>query len=141
MAGKYARSTSVSVERSVQEIKETLCRFGASAFAYVEQETGISIAFKYTNRSVRMDVGYPAEPEGGTEHKEWAQDRRRRFRSLLLVIKAKLVAVEDEVASFEQEFLPYLVTSDGQTVAEKLTPELDTFIADGNIKLLGTGSE
>jgi exopolysaccharide biosynthesis predicted pyruvyltransferase EpsI len=40
-------------------------------------------------------------------------------------IKAKLEAVEDESASFDEEFLAYLVLPNGQTVGDTALPGIE----------------
>ena len=58
---------------------------------------------------------------------------------MCLVIKALLVGVEDEVLTFEQAFLPYILVG-GQTVSERMLPKLAELIESGKdldtIKLL-----
>ena len=39
-------------------------------------------------------------------------------------IKAKLIAIQDKVATFEEEFMPYLVTDTGETLAERMLPSV-----------------
>lgn len=138
-SGKYAKSTKVSIQRTILEIQKTLMRFGADTFAFIEQRDCTVIGFRCHNRNVRINVNYPAEPEGSSLKIKWKQGKRQKFRALLLVIKAKLVAVEEGVASFETEFLPYLVTSNGATIAEKIIPELDDFSSSGDMRLLTDG--
>ncbi len=50
---------------------------------------------------------------------------RRRWRALAAVIKAKLVAVEDNISTMEQEFLAYVVLPNGQTLGEWAGPQLN----------------
>jgi hypothetical protein len=51
-----------------------------------------------------------------------AQEERTRWRSLLLVIKAKLEAIESGIASFEDEFLAHTLLPNQQTVAQHVGP-------------------
>jgi hypothetical protein len=50
------------------------------------------------------------------------QATRSAWRALLLVIKAKLEAVETGITTFEDEFLAHLVLPNGQTVGEWAIP-------------------
>src|SRR5690606_38687520 len=50
---------------------------------------------------------------------------RRRWRSLLLVVKAKLTAVADGISTLEREFLADMVTADGRTVEQVVRPHLE----------------
>jgi hypothetical protein len=54
----------------------------------------------------------------------WEQACKQRWRALALSIKAKLEAVESNIAMFEQEFLEYVVLPNGQTVGEFMRPQI-----------------
>ena len=45
-----------------------------------------------------------------------AEEVRRRWRALLLVIKAKLESVESGIETFEEAFASQIVLANGQTV-------------------------
>ena len=133
MQRSYARNTEVSPERSRAEIERLLMRFGADMFAYMtDREGGKShVAFTFHGLRVRVTVDLPDRasvsrtPKGRIKkanrvEKDWEQEIKRRWRSLTLLVKSKLVAVADGVATFEQEFLPYIVWGDGKTTAERL---------------------
>ncbi len=80
-----------------------------------------------------------------TAHKAaWLeQERRRRWRALLLTIKAKLVSVENGIEKFEEAFLAHIVIAGGQTVGQKALPELAQIYKSGSMPnggLLGSGS-
>ena len=140
--GRYAKRTSVPVERSRNEIEATLARYGASQFMYGWDRTGAVIAFVVEpavgqKRQVRFHLPLPSRDERRFTHhsrgrrtaesaeREWEQASRQRWRALLLVVKAKLEAVESGIASFEDEFLAYIMLPDGQTVGTLLAPQLE----------------
>jgi len=77
------------------------------------------------------DAGRARTPDAAK--RAYEQEVRRRWRSLVLAVKAKLVAVQDEIATFEQEFLAYAVAADGKTVGEHIIPQLK---AGGSVKAL-----
>lgn len=56
--------------------------------------------------------------------KEWEQACRARYRALALVVKAKLEAVESGITTFEEEFMAHLVLPGGQTVGQRLLPNI-----------------
>jgi len=66
-------------------------------------------------------------------------ETRRRWRSLLLVTKARFVAVEDGVLSLEDAFMSDIVLPDGQTISEWLHPQLDTAYATAQMPSLLPG--
>jgi hypothetical protein len=64
-----------------------------------------------------------------------------RWRALSVVIKAKLVAVEEGIVTFEEEFGMHMVLPNGSTVAEHITPYIDQAYLEGNVApLLQIGS-
>ena len=69
---------------------------------------------------------------------EWQQACRQRWRALALVIKAKLEAVETGIATFEQEFLAYIVLPNGQSVGDTAIPAIEAAAAGKDLPpLLG----
>lgn len=135
----YAAGTSVSTERSRVEIEKTLRRFGADRFAYGwAADQAEQIEFRITGRTVRLTLPIP-DPEAvefthspaGRERtqlqaqKAWEDEVKRRWRSLLLVVKAKLTAVADGISTLEREFLADVVLADGRTVQETAGPTLE----------------
>ena len=142
----YASNTSVSVERSKAEIERTLQRYGASQFIYGWDHQEAVIGFVVKNdeqmRQVRFKVKVPDRaqfvktPTGrrrssSQAEREWEQAQRQRWRALLLVIKAKLEAIEAGIATFEDEFLAYTMLPSGETVGEWITPQLDEVYEKG----------
>lgn len=140
----YAKDTSVSSDRSLTEIRSTIRRYGASGFAYMERDDSASVAFEYANRQVRFQIYFP-DPEAPefthtptglnrTESAARAEHEkavRQRWRALALVVKAKLEAVEADIATFDQEFLPYLVLPGGRTVFETVGERVAQSIESG----------
>lgn len=141
----YAENTQVNESRSREEIERMLMRFGATEFGYMTKPGEALIGFVFRGLRVQFTVAQPQrdDPEFATTptgrkrrdttaaYKAWEQECRRRWRSLAAVVKAKLVAVDDGVATFETEFLPYMVTSDGRTVGQRLVPRLESAIQSG----------
>lgn len=141
MTGRYAQRTTVPVDQSRNEIETTLARYGAQQFMYGWDRTGALVAFVVEptpgqRRQVRFHLPLPSRDERRFTHhsrgsrtalaaeREWEQACRQRWRALLLVVKAKLEAVESGIADFEDEFLAYIMLPDGQTVGEWVTPQL-----------------
>lgn len=120
---RYAAKTTVPVARSRDEIERVLSRYGADAFAY-GWDTGRSvISFRAHGRFIRFAMDVPPEP----------QEERQRWRALLLVIKAKLEAVESGITTFEEEFLAHVVLPDNRTVGDWLSPQIEQAYDDGQM--------
>lgn len=131
--GQYAAGTGVSVDRSLDELRRTLRRFGAQQFAFSEEDDRTMVAFRKDGRLVRFSVSMPnpddpafTRTETGRVRKPsaareaWEQACRARWRSLALLVKAKLAAIEDGIETFEQAFFAQLVLPGGQTVFEQV---------------------
>lgn len=147
----YAATTEVSAERSRTEIERTLTRFGASGFLYGWEEDRAVIQFRAHDRYVRFVVQLPVlesfeltptrqRRSSVAMGKAHEQAVRQRWRALLLVIKAKLEAVESEITSFESEFLAHIVLPDGTTVGAWVQPQVAAAYETGAMpKMLPAG--
>ena len=56
---------------------------------------------------------------------------RAKWRRLLLCIRAKLEAVDNEIESFEEAFLAQLLLPDGSPVAERALPAIGQMYETG----------
>jgi hypothetical protein len=137
----FARGTPVEAVRTRGQIEDELRRRGATAFGYnLDDATGEAvIAFTLQGLKVRMGLPLPAfdddafryTPKGryqrapAEQAKAYDAEVRRRWRSLLLVLKAKLVAADDGITTLEREFLADTVLADGSVVFERVRPELE----------------
>jgi len=144
---RYASNTSVSSGKSREEIEKTLSRYGADGFQYGWQGSRAQVCFLMDDRMIRFDLEMPdrnseeftltptrrhkRHPDDAT--KAWEQACRQRWRALLLVIKAKLEAVESGITTFETEFMPYTILPSGQTVAQWLLPQVETIYTTGKV--------
>jgi hypothetical protein len=148
--GRYAAQTKVTPDKSILEIQRTLNNYGATAFVYGVEESRAMIGFKMNGRSIRIMLTIPdlaefhRSPAGrarttAAAKQQWDQSLRQRWRALLLVLKAKLEAVTTGIATFDDEFLAYIVLPTGETVAEKL--DLDHALAGYDLPALMPGSD
>lgn len=130
----YAEGTDVPVERSKAEIERLLTRYGASRFISGWDQDQATIAFEAHDRRVRFRVTMPELADfamAGERRRNQEQQRsalaaetRRRWRSLCLVIKAKLEAVASGVSTFEEEFLAHVVLPNNETIGDWLAPQI-----------------
>lgn len=134
----YARDTSVGPERTRLEIERLLAKHGATAFGYAYDAAGRQgIEFVIHDRHMRMVLPIPPLEDfaftptrlkrpKGAQQAAWEKTIRERWRALLLIIKAKLVAVESGITTVEREFLAdVVVPSSGMTFGEHAAPELE----------------
>jgi hypothetical protein len=145
----YAKGTEVPVSRSRDEIERTLTRYGASTFAYGWDDTRAVVEFVMDRRRIRLVVPLLDRAAVRTDPKTYRtrtplqvdrlveQNSREKWRALLLVVKAKLEAVESGISTLEDEFLAFVVLPNGQTVGEWTGPQLDdAYRSGGMLELL-----
>ncbi len=155
----YAAKTTVSADASVQEIERIVNRWNADEFGYGSKKAangqpGLGLVFfRLYDRQVRFTVPLPDkdDPEFTlTESKKqrrtesaaynaWDQKVKSRWRSLALVIKAKLVAVDEGVVTFEQEFGMHFVLPGGSTVYDQVAPQIEAAYESGVPSMLQIG--
>lgn len=136
---KYAEHTKSNVDASRNDIEKTLKRYGAKSFAYATMDTKALIMFEFNGKRIRFILNLPDmnerrfthTPSRGTRRsvetqmQEWEQACRQKWRALLLVIKAKLEAVDSGIAIFEEEFMANIMLPNNQTVGEFILPQVD----------------
>lgn len=163
----YAEGTSVPISRSREELQRVLERAGAAELGFFSGEGGRSrCAFKLKASGMLVQVEVPAvdplsfEPsnrdarrwdgnlkryvhaDGGRLQGLVEGEQRRRWRALVLVIKAKLEAIESGISTFESEFLAGIVLPNGRTLEAELRPRLKQIAASGALpSLLGPGAD
>lgn len=153
----YAEKTEVSPDKTRIEIERTLARYGADQFMIgYDQDRGI-VGFRAFGKAIRFIVPLPEQNDPkflwsaarrvqrspASAREAYEQEVRRIWRALLLAIKAKLEVVESGIATFEDEFLAYIVLPGGETVGEFMLPQIDrayeTGVMPSMLPALGTG--
>lgn len=149
----YAKNTTVSPEKSQEEIKKTLRNYGADRFGIMEERDKGHVMFEYNGLLIQMTVKFPdkkdfSKTESGKNRIESAIDTafnqaiRQRWRALLLAIKAKLEAVESGISTIEQEFLAFVMMPDGKNLSDHIIPRLNEIVLTGKMpKMLTSGKE
>jgi hypothetical protein len=130
------------VEKSRAELERLVVRYGATSFQLGWEATTAVVAFRLHDRFVRFDLGLPHESDPRFRKSKrrrygdyldntaaqraavCAAEHRRRWRALLLVIKAKLEAVDSGITTFEEEFLAHLVVPGGKTFGAWAVPQI-----------------
>jgi hypothetical protein len=115
---KYAEGTTVAVTRTREEIERLVRKYGAEAFAGGWQQGRATVSFTMRGRHVRFRLDLSPEPRKTQAQRE--NEERRRWRCLLLAIKAKLEVVETGIATFDEEFLAHVVMPDDLTIWERM---------------------
>jgi hypothetical protein len=150
---QYASGTDVTIGRSIQELEKLVGKHGATGFSYGRDDTEgyTQVVFRLADRLIRFRIDRPdpadfrktpagyARDIAGAE-KFAADEERRLWRSLVLVVKAMLVAVADGVLDLSEVFLPYTLLPAGQTFSEWAGPQLDTIYATQQMPALLPGA-
>lgn len=133
----YATETTVPVERSQAELKQLLEKYGARRHLFFQDESLWNVQFEIENRLYRMTLPRPDEyqdsvlftPQGmirsmTRRERELAQLERSLWRSLVLVIKAKLEAAAAGISTVEREFMASVVLPDNELLGDYLQPRI-----------------
>jgi len=147
----YAEGTTTPPEKSQMEIAAAVRKYGAASFATGWDGPRALVTFVAHGRQIRFVLELPTDPDhvsfrwpsgrhGIGRERTDVQARnaleaevRRRWRALLLAIKAKFEVVETGISTFETEFMPHTVMPDGRTVAEHILPRVEQAITDGQM--------
>jgi len=150
---KYAEGTEVSAEKSRAELEALLRRHGATEFGIYTGTEQTMFLYRIHGRMVRHKVLVPPLPKLTSVRRvhgralqdvaQRAQDAewRRRWRALVLVVKAKLEIIASGGSTFEGEFLADILLADNQTVGEAIMPRIAEVYSTGSMDgfLLGPG--
>jgi hypothetical protein len=60
---RYASGTSVTVDRSITQIRQLVLRFGADKFAVATGRKTATVAFAYKGRPVKFDLSLPDQDD------------------------------------------------------------------------------
>lgn len=144
----YAEGTTVAASKTRAEIEDYLAKRGATRFAFGFMEDRAGISFVRNGLMIRFTVPTPKEDDKAIRTRalrlsksNWRidpaklaiaieEESRRRWRCLLLAIKAKFTTVESGIETFEEAFLANIVTTDNMTVYERIKLE------DSGVRLL-----
>lgn len=145
-SAKYAEGTMVPVSRSRDEIERVLAKHGAADhIVWDQRDEAISLGFRYAGWPIRITVRVPARESYREDPDHWkprsdnqvaqlyTAELRRRYRVLLIQLKSRLEAVDDEDMTAEEAFLPYLLLPGGQTLGGTLAPQLGEILEGGQV--------
>ena len=125
MTREYAEGTKVPVSRSITEVRRILRNAGADSLVFAEDsQIGVDVAqFTLDGRIVRLRVRWP--DDGGE------REMRRRWRALVLILKAKLEIIATGDSTVDREFLSDILLPSGATAGEWLVPQIAETYATG----------
>lgn len=137
----YAYRTKVPEGQSRTDIERLLRKHDASGYIFGSTNGHAMVGFEMRGWRLRFMLPMPIRKRGDSDTKV-AAETRRRWRALLLVLKAKLEAVESGIIEFEREFLAHIVTDGASTVGDQIIPNLAGIVTSGKMPpLLGPGGD
>ena len=145
---RYAQHTTVDVSRSRVELERVLMRYGCGQFVSGSDADGRAmIGFSTQGRQVRIALAAPdpkdfATTPAGRKRRPGAMavcmtdEVRRRWRALILVLKAKFEAVESGISTFDDEFMAHIALPNGSTVGQFMRPQIEQSYAKNRMPAL-----
>ncbi len=121
----YAARTQVPADRTRLQIEEIMRKRGADQFFSGADIDRALLAFRLNGRHIRFVL-----PLADTRNQ---QQVRSRWRALLLVIKAKLEAIDIGILTLEEAFLADTILPDKRTVAEVMLPQIESAYDTGKM--------
>ena len=132
----YAQAT--SGDRARAEVVSLLRRFGCESVGFMDDfaDHSLMLAFQWRGRRIQLRASAkgwaamylqenPWHNRRRTGKEEW--ERRAIEQGMVAVnsvlrdwIKGQITAVESGLLAFDHVFLPYMLTDNGQTVAERI---------------------
>lgn len=146
-------TSSVSADRSAEEIKKCLVQHGAQAILSEYDPQGeylTALSFKITVNGQTMGFKLPCDWKPvyeimfGGKRTSWEtakkkeQESRRKDQALRTAwrivkdwVEAQMALVETKMVTTQQVFLPYAVMRDGRTLAEHVSTDPTFLLGDG----------
>lgn len=96
-------------------------------------------------RHIRISLTLPSKEEfeetergrkrkAGLVHTAWEKGCRELWRGLVLLVHAKLVAVESGLSTIDREFMPDVLLPDGKTIGDHLHTKIEAAYSGGKVK-------
>ncbi len=135
----YASASSGASARD--EITKILRRFGCESVGFMDDfaDKSVLLAFTHRGRPVQLRASAKGWAQMYLKENPWNQRKRQKQREyedqavnqgLIAVnsilrdwVKGQITAVECGILQFEAVFLPYMLTSDGRPMLERLREE------------------
>jgi hypothetical protein len=135
--------TDVAVQKSQDGIRKLIMGRKGNKLAFISEPPREGFAAVVLLEGVPYQVRISAEcrePRPGLNQAQQRnfreQEERRIWRVLFHHLKAISEAAESGVLDFREMMLPYIVTKDGRTIAERIVPHLDQAIEANPARLL-----
>lgn len=152
MSGRrYAAGTSVTAQQTQGEIGKLLMRFQCDRIINAQEPGQHVIYFEIDGRGFKFSLPLPDPGEdrfvrhsrgiraAAAAQEEYEKECNRRWRCFGALIKATLVAVEEEILPLHQALAPYAMLPNRQTVAESVAENMAKLGSSGPLALPWNG--
>ena len=126
--------TAVPVAQSQSEIKKLVMSRGGAGVAFVSQPPteGFEAMMPIDGVTYKIRISATVPKDS----RDSQADERRIWRVLYYHMKSVFESAASGVMEFREMMLPYIVTKDGQTVAQHIIPKLESAIQTDPARLL-----
>lgn len=130
--------TSVAVAKSQDKIRQLILRNRGLGVAFVSQPPleGFEAQVSIDGKTYHVRITATCKHKDHAADDKRQQEERRVWRVLFHHLKSVYEAANTGVMEFRELMLPYVVTSDGRTIADHILPRLDAAIAGNPARLL-----
>lgn len=148
----YAEGTKVDSFQSRMEIEKLIVKFKGTDVIIGSFNEKTMVQFRARGRFVRISLPVPTAADKEIRfngqgrvrtsiqvQNAIATETKRRWRCVLLLIKAKFTAIEDGIVTFEDEFMAETVMPDGKTAKEHIQPQIAAAYETGKMATLQIG--
>ena len=143
MTKKYAEGTRVPVERSIAELKRICEKYGATNFGFLQGDASTAVFFKFDSRLYRIDLHFQNNMKyyTETEGRKIKAEERRKWRVLILTIKAMFESIENDVLKGHLLLQPFTVLPDNTVLGERISATIEQIYLTGNMPSLLLGGK
>ena len=148
----YASGTTVSATKTQGEIMGLLGSRGVVKIATMHEPRLFSLAFEYNSVGYRIALVLPDpsdprftqymrgsvlfERTDAEKAKRYEDEVNRKWRAFGMVIKSKIVAMEEGISTMEKEFIGDVILAGGRTLSETYSKELPSLAKSGQVSAL-----
>jgi hypothetical protein len=125
---RFAERTSVPVGQTRAQLETLLRRYGADQMLVGWRDGAAVVGFRIKGLQIKLTLQLPTGDDRAAE-----AETKRLWRSLLLVVKAKLEACNSGIAVLEDEFAAYVVMPNGSTFGDWARPQIAHMYETGDM--------
>lgn len=139
----YAKNTSVTVDRSMAQVRVMLQKEGADGVAIAEAGSQAMVQFVFERKGYKFKISYPSKTDDQIRFTGAGRDRtdiqmeteiekekRRLWRAMGLYIKAAIEAHHNGLVDLKRSLMGNIMLPSGETVYEKLEGNMDKVMID-----------